>query len=201
MVRRLLATAVFAAVLSPGTAYAASLARADRVEIRRAVTPLDLDPALTDARWAAGALTGPLVDLGTKAPAGVATAVSLWYDDRALYVGARLEQKTPVVATQATDDVGYGTDDFVGVLLDVSGNGTRTYMFAVTPRGTRYAFAGESARFKPEWSAAAKTTADGWNAVLRIPYQALKLAADGPQPWRINVVRNVASTAEHETLA
>ncbi|MDP9105935.1 MAG: hypothetical protein M3N49_08375 [Candidatus Eremiobacteraeota bacterium] len=201
MLRRLLATAVFAAVLSPATAHAASLARADRIEVRRAVTPLDLDPALRDARWTAGALTGPLVDLGTKAPAGVATAVSMWYDDRALYVGAQLEQKTPVVATQATDDVGYGTDDFVGVLLDVSGNGTRTYMFAVTPRGTRYAFAGESARFKPEWSAAAKTTDSGWNAVLRIPYTALKLAADGPQAWRINVVRNLASTAEHETLA
>ena len=173
----------------------------DRVEVHRAATLFDLDPSLADPRWSEGALTGPLFDLGTKSLAGVTTAASFWYDDRALYVGVRAEQKTPVVATQATDDVGYGTDDFVGVLLDVSGNGARTYMFAVTPRGTRYAFAGETARFKPEWSAAAKTTDTGWNAVLRIPYEALKLAADGPQPWRINLVRNVAATAEHETLA
>ena len=201
MLCRLLAAALLALALPPGAALAVALAPADRIDVRRADVPLPLDPALTDPRWSQGALTGPLVDLGTKAPAGVATAVSLWYDDRALYVGVRAEQKTPVVATQATDDVGYGTDDFVGVLLDVSGNGARTYMFAVTPRGTRYAFAGETARFKPEWSAAAKTTDSGWNAVLRIPYKALKLAADGPQPWRINLVRNVAATAEHETLA
>ena len=201
MLRRLIAAVVLAMVLSPGNAFAASLARGEPIEVRRAATPLDLDPSLADPRWSQGALTGPLFDMGTKSLAGVATAVSFWYDDRALYAGVRAEQKTPLVATQATDDVGYGTDDFVGVLLDVSGNGTRTYMFAVTPRGTRYAFAGETARFKPEWSAAAKATTEGWNAVLRIPYKALKLAADGPQRWRINLVRNVAATAEHETLA
>jgi hypothetical protein len=37
--------------------------------------------------------------------------------------------------------------------------------------------------------------------VLQIPYRALRLAADGPQRWRVNVVRNIASTAEHESLA
>jgi hypothetical protein len=203
MRRRLLAAAVLAAglVLPPGAAHAVSLAPADRIAIQRAETPLPLDPSLADPRWAQGALTGPLIDLGAKAPAAVSTAVSLWYDDRALYVGVRSEQKTPVVATQATDDVGYGSDDFVGVELDVSGSGQRTYMFAVTPRGTRYAFAAESARYKPDWNAAATTTPEGWNAVMRIPYRALKLAADGPQRWRLNVVRNIAATAEHETLA
>ncbi|HEV3085704.1 MAG TPA: hypothetical protein VGX96_00670 [Candidatus Elarobacter sp.] len=201
MFRRLLAGTVLAVVLPPGMAHAVALAPADRVEIRRAATPLPLDPALTDPRWTDGALTGPFLDMGSKTPAGVATSVSLWYDDRALYVGVRAEQKAPLVATQATDDVGYGTDDFVGVSLDVTGNGGRTYLFVVTPRGTRYAFANETARFRPEWSAAAKATPEGWNAVLKIPYKALKLAADGPQKWRINIVRNVASTAEHETLA
>jgi hypothetical protein len=201
MLRSLLAAAVLAVVLPPGTAMAVSLSQADGIEVRRAATPLALDPSLSDPRWAQGALTGPLVDMGTRAPSGVGTAISIWYDDRALYVGVRAEQKTPVVATQTTDDVGYGTDDFVGVLLDVSGNGARTYMFAVTPRGTRYAFAGETARYKPDWSAAATTTPSGWNAVLKIPYQALKLAADGRQRWRINVVRNLAASAAHETLA
>jgi hypothetical protein len=185
----------------PQPVAAASLGALDRVEIRRAATPLALDPTMADPRWAEATIPGTFVDLGTKAPAGVATAVSLYYDDAALYVGVRAEQRTPVVATQATDDVGYGTDDFVGVLLDVSGNGARTYFFAVTPRGTRYAFAAESARYKPDWTAAATTTAGGWNAVLRIPYAALKLAANGRQPWRVNVVRNIAATAEHESLA
>ena len=203
MFRRLLAAAAvtLGIVLLPGTVLAVTLAPADRIEIHRADSPLPLDPALADPRWAQGALTGPLVDMGTRSPAAVATAVSLWYDDRALYVGVKSEQKTAVVATQATDDIGYGSDDFVGLELDVSGSGSRTYMFAVTPRGTRYAFAAESARYKPDWTAAATTTPEGWNAVMRIPYRALKLAADGPQRWRINVVRNIAATAEHESLA
>jgi hypothetical protein len=203
MRRRLLAAAVLVSglVLPPGTVYAVSLAPADRIAIQRADSPLPLDPALADPRWSQGALTGPLTDLGTKAPAAVSTAVSLWYDNTALYVGVKAEQKTPVVATQATDDIGYGSDDFVAVELDVTGSGQRTYMFAVTPRGTRYAFAAESSRYKPDWTAAATTTPQGWNAVMRIPYRALKLAADGPQRWRVNVVRNIAATAEHESLA
>lgn len=193
--------AAAAALLSGAAVAAASLSAGDRVVVRRADSPLPLDPALTDPRWAQGAVDGGFVDLGTKAPAPVGTAVSIYYDDRALYVGVRAEQRSPVVATQTTDDVGFGTDDFVGVLLDLSGNGARTYLFAVTPRGTHYAFAGESARYKPEWSTAAASTASGWTAVMRIPYSALKLAADGPQPWRINIVRNIASTAAHESLA
>ena len=201
MIRQLLAAAVVAAAATFQPALAVSLAPADRIAIQRADTPLPLDPALVDPRWGQGALAGPLMDMGTKAPAAVSTVVSLWYDDRALYVGIRSEQKTPVVATQATDDVGYGSDDFVGVELDVSGSGQRTYMFAVTPRGTRYAFAAESTRYKPDWNAAATTTPEGWNAVMRIPYSALKLAADGPQRWKVNLVRNIAATAEHETLA
>ena len=76
--------------------------------------PSELDPALADLRWSEGALTGPLFDLASKAPAGVGTAASFWFTDRAPYAGVRAEQKTPLVATQATDDEGYGTDDFVG---------------------------------------------------------------------------------------
>jgi hypothetical protein len=201
MFRGLFFAAVLAGATVPTAVGAATLAPVDVVELHRAAVPLALDPSLADPRWSEGPLAGPLMDLGTKGPAGVSTTVSFWYDDRALYVGVRSEQKSPVVATQATDDVGYGTDDFVGVLLDVSGNGARTYMFAVTPRGTRYAFAAESSRYKPEWTAAATTTPAGWNAVMRIPYSALKLAGDGPQRWRVNLVRNIAATAEHESLA
>src|ERR1700736_5145878 len=126
MFRPLLAAAVAAPVpviLPPAAAEGAAPPPADRVELRRAESPLPLDPTLADPRWGQGALTGPLVDLGTRAPALVATSVSFWYDDRALYVGVRSEQKTPVVATQATNDVGYGSDDFVAVELDVSGSG------------------------------------------------------------------------------
>ena len=201
MIRRLVAVLAFAIVLPPAAAEAVSLAPSDGIDVRRVATPLPLDPTLADPRWSQGALTGPLTDLGTKSAAGIGTAVSLYYDDAALYVGVRAEQRTAVVATQATDEIGYGTDDFVAVLLDVSGNGARTYQFAVTPRGTRYAFATESTRYKPEWSAVATTTPEGWNAVLRIPYRALRLSADGPQRWRLNIVRNVAATAEHESMA
>jgi hypothetical protein len=180
---------------------AAALGPVDRIVVRRAASPLPLDPALTDARWADAVFDGPLVDLGNRSTAAVRTRVAVYYDDRAIYVGVRAQQTTPIVATQQADEVGFGTDDFVALELDAIGNGERLYLFVVTPRGTRYSFARESARYKPDWRAAATATPDGWNAVLQIPYRALKLAGNGTQRWRINIVRNVAATAQHQTLA
>ena len=204
MFRRFLTPAAAAAAVAsaalPLPAAALAYGPADAIPVHRAATPLPLDPSLSDPRWADGALDGPLVNLGTRARAGVNTRVGLYYDDRAIYVGIKADQQTPVIATQATDEIGFGTDDFVGFELDAGGNGERVYLFVVTPKGTRYAFARESARYKPAWSAAATTTSAGWNAVMRVPLDAMKLAANGTQHWKINVVRNVAATAEHETL-
>lgn len=194
-------TAALAALVVPRAgAAAAALTASDRIVIPRAAAPLPLDAALTDPRWGEGAIDGQLTNLGTRSPAGVRTRITLYYDDRAIYVGVKAEQRTPVIATQATDDIGFGTDDFVGLELDATGNGERIYFFAVTPRGTRYAFARESVRYKPAWQAAATSTAEGWNAVLQIPYDAIRLPGNGTQRWRINVVRNVAATAEHQSL-
>ncbi|BDE05046.1 hypothetical protein WPS_03220 [Vulcanimicrobium alpinum] len=181
-------------------AAAATTLPAGPLALRRAASPLPLEPSLADTRWADALTDGRFTNLATRAAAAGTTRVAFFYDDRAIYVGVQAEQTAPVVASQPADEIGFGTDDFVGFEIDTAGNGERVYLFAVTPRGTRYAFARESTRYKPEWGAAAASTATGWNAVMRIPYGALKLAGDGFQHWKINLVRNVAATAEHDTL-
>ncbi len=87
------------------------------------------------------------------------------------------------------------------MLLDTSGVGARAYTFAATPRGVRYQSSSESSRFRPAWSALAVPTAEGWNAELVIPLDALRAEPGAKQSWRINFVRHVAATNEDYTWA
>ncbi len=169
-----------------------------------AKAPPPLDASIPAASWSPGAIpaAGGFQDLTTRAPAPHRTNVWMMYDAKNLYVAFHAEQQgTPIVATQSTNDVGFGTDDFVGVGIDTSGNGSQAYFFETTPKGVRYEQASENARYRPQWQAAAAATADGWNAVLIIPLNVMRLRGGGSQTWRVNFIRNVAAPAEHYTWA
>lgn len=179
----------------------ASVAESFSFTVARASHPLPLDPALTDPAWAAGKVpdgNGPWQNVTTRSPARLATTVYLLYDDRNLYVGFRAQQDgVPIVATQTTNDVGFGVDDFVGIGVDTSGAGSQIYYFETTPRGIRYEEANENARFRPRWNAAAAIGNGAWSAVLVIPLNVIRVPRGGKQTWRFAFVRGVAARGEH----
>jgi len=179
----------------------ASTAASDTIPIVRTAQPLPLDPAHADPGWQAGRIdvSPAFADLTTRRAAPVATEVYLLYDDRTLYVAFHAAQPgIAIVAGQTTNGVGFGIDDFVGIGIDPGGRGTQVYYFETTPRGTRYQQASENARYAPAWNAAAGIAGDGWDAVLEIPLAALRLHA-GRQHWRIDFVRQLATTGDHLT--
>jgi hypothetical protein len=164
--------------------------------------PLALDPAISDPAWSAGAIPDPggFYDLTARRAAPHGTQVWMLYDSQNLYVAFRCEQNgTPIVAQQATNDVGFGLDDFVGVAIDTSGAGTDAYSFETTPRGVRYEQANETNRYRPTWSAAGRIDGSNWSVVLIIPLHVMRIHPGSPQTWRINFIRNVAASAEHYT--
>lgn len=170
----------------------------------RAPHPLAADPSLSDPAWQAGAVpsNGPWQNVTTRGPGADVTAAYLLYDDRNLYVGFIAKQKSaPIVATQTTNDVGYGTDDFVGVGIDPSGAGSQAYIFEATPRGVRYEQASENVRYRPQWQTAAQTAPGEWRAVMVIPLDVLRLRPGTGQTWRINFFRNIAGAGEHYVWA
>src|SRR5580704_14157440 len=87
--------------------------------VARAPHPLPLDPSLADPAWAAGKVplgSGPWENVTTRSRATLDTSAYLLYDDTNLYVGFKAEQTgVPIVASQTTNDVGFGLDDFVGI--------------------------------------------------------------------------------------
>ncbi len=161
-----------------------------------------LDPSLADPAWQTGKVPGdtPWKDVTTRGNAPDATTAYFLYDDKNLYVAFVAPQKAPIVATQTTNDVGFGTDDFVSVGIDTSGAGSQAYLFETTPRGVRYQQATENVRYRPDWQAAGKVEGSEWRAVMIIPLASMRIHG-GANTWRIGFYRGVASTAEHYTWA
>ncbi len=195
-------------VLLAGFAMAASPAAAAVSDsfsfpVAKAPHAMPLDPSLSDPAWQAGKVPGAggWENVTTRSSAPSATVYML-YDDTYVYVGFVVPQDgVPITATQTTDYVGFGTDDFVGVGLDPSGAGSQAYFFETTPRGVRYQQALENVRYRPEWDAAAKIEKGGWRAVMRIPLRDMRVRSGPSQTWRIGFFRQIAARGEHLTWA
>jgi hypothetical protein len=170
----------------------------------RAPHTLLLDPSMRDPAWAAGKVPGDAIweNVTTRTRAGEKTGVYFLYDDRNLYVGFVAEQSAaPIIATQTSDDVGFGTDDFVAFGVDSSGSGSQAYLFEVTPRGVHYQQATENVRFRPKWQSAARIERGEWRAVMIVPLGALRLRGGATQTWRAAFFRNIAARGEHLSWA
>ncbi|MBV8369876.1 MAG: hypothetical protein JO036_13260 [Candidatus Eremiobacteraeota bacterium] len=181
-----------AAASGPGGSFAAV----------RAEKPPPLDPALTDPAWEKAVVATGMQTITTQRPSAFGARFMLLYDDANLYVGMRLQQSgAAVTATQTANDVGFGLDDFAGVGIDPTANGGQVYFFITTPLGTRYQQSTESARFAPPWTAVAKRTADGWNAMMVIPLKVLRRPSATVQTWRFNFIRRIAALNLNESWA
>lgn len=166
---------------------------------------LTSDISLSDPDWLRGKITddsASFEDITTRSPAPLGTSAYLLYDAQNLYVAFKAQQfRVPITANQRTNNVGFGLDDFVGIGIDTSGNGSTVYYFETTPRGTRYQQASESTRYNPVWNATARVDKGAWVAVLTIPLNVLHRSGAASQTWRFNFVRGVAATGEHYTWA
>jgi hypothetical protein len=165
--------------------------------------PYSIGPsAFMDTAWQKGLMGSDFFNVTTRVPSRLSTRSYVLYDRANLYVQFECYQKPyPVTALQSTNDIGFGTDDFVGVGIDTSGNGSQVYYFETTPAGVRYQAASENARYLPQWTATARLTKEGWQAILVIPLSTMRLRAGGQQTWRMNFIRGVAATAEHFSWA
>ena len=167
--------------------------------------PLGADTSLSDPDWIRGKITdgrNGFEDITTRSAAPFDTEAYVLYDADNLYVAFRVHQlNVPTTANQTTNNVGFGLDDFVGIGLDTSGNGSTVYYFETTPHGTRYQQASESTRYNPAWSASAATGRGSWTAVMTIPLNALHHGSAATQTWRFNFVRGIAANGEHYTWA
>jgi hypothetical protein len=178
-------------------------APAPRIDIRRAAGPISIDGDLNDPGWKGAAEVSTFFELspGDNTPPKARTTAYLTYDDKFFYLGFRCDDPNPskIRAQYVERDHVNGDQDFVGIMLDTRNDGRTALELFVNPYGIQddllrdeSNLSGNTEDSSPDffWDSAAKITASGWQAEIRIPFSTLRYSAADPQTWGIVVFRN-----------
>ncbi len=180
---------------------------APRARAVRTQTSIDVDGRLDEAVWARAPFITDLLQedpdegaLGTER-----TEFRIAYDDNALYIGAVLDDRSPVTGRLARRDAGQGDFDYITISLDSYHDHETVYQFAVNASGSfRDAVSGGGGgggiggdiSWDPVWDQATQVTEAGWTAEVRIPFSQLRFSPDEEQVWGIQLRRNIFRNQE-----
>ncbi|HVW06905.1 MAG TPA: DUF5916 domain-containing protein, partial [Vicinamibacterales bacterium] len=189
------ACAIAARPVSAQTALAG-----DTIEIHRAAGPITIDGDLSDPGWHDAVRIDRWYETqpGDNTPPPVRNIGYLAYDDHAFYAAFEFEDPNPSTMRAPyadRDNIGNGTNDYGGVLLDPRNTGSTGAFFVVTPRNVQYDSitddaSGENASPDFFWDSATKIGPHGWTLEIRIPFSSLRYRHIDPQTWRILLYRN-----------
>ncbi len=162
-----------------------------------------IDGNLNDPAWAAAPAVTGFVQFRPQpgAPASERSDIRLLYDDRALYIGARLYDSAPdSVAGRLFRRDGTDYSDWFYVTIDSYFDRRTGFSFAVNPRGVQkdvlvFNDVEEDLSWDAVWEAAARVDSLGWTAELRIPLSQLRFSRD-VTTWGINFQRRIARRGE-----
>lgn len=166
----------------------------------RVAHPVNLDGRMDDPAWASAPATSafretwPDYDSDAKQP----TTVKVLYDDRYLYIGARLDLAPgggPVVKRIHRRDQDSPSDWF-GIYLDSLHDHRSGYAFFVNAGGVQrdaalYNDTGQDFSWDGVWESAVEVDAKGWTCEVKIPLSLLRIhPGQQDQVWGINFSRS-----------
>src|SRR6266576_3752494 len=191
---------------TPGASAGASTSAALPVAAATPVSgTISIDGKLGEAAWARAT---PITDFRQQqpregAPASQRTEVRVLYDERAIYIGARMYDSlggrgihAPVSRRdQLLDSNGNNgsfnslTTDKLIVILDPYHNHIDQALFQITSAGVRGDQFNGDPSWDPIWEAATRVDSLGWTAEMRIPYSQLRFSRDSLQTWGMQIWR------------
>src|SRR6185312_12042393 len=135
------------------------------------------------------------------------TELRVMYDDEAIYVGIRCEQRSSPILGHLTRRDADSESDAVSVLFDARGEGKDAFWMSVNVAGvlsdgTVHNQNVMSSEWDENWEAAVDVRATSWSAEFKIPLLALRFRATAPvQSWGMQVLRYIAERREVEQWA
>ena len=193
-----------AALLQTSEAPPAKQIRAVRLE----GTSITLDGRLDDPAWTRAVWISDFVQKRPRegAPPSDSMRIAIFYDDDALYVGARMFSRDPskIQAPLSRRDNTFQAER-IWVSFDSYHDKRTAYSFGVTASGVRadwyHASDNENDAnmgFDPVWEAKANIDALGWTTEMRIPFSQLRFTNQPVQVWGFNANRWNPATSEDD---
>ncbi len=184
------------------TAASASLPVATAASVSGGIT---IDGKLDEAAWGKATLISDFHQQQPNegAPPTQRTEIRVLYDERALYIGARMYDslgasgvRAPLARRdQLLDSNGNNgsfnslTTDKLIVMLDPYHNHIDNAWFEINPAGVRGDQFNGDPSWDPIWQAATHVDSLGWTAEMRIPYSQLRFSRDSLQTWGLQIWR------------
>jgi hypothetical protein len=204
-----LAAAPTVAQTSPAEAGRYDHALAPNVTAARASGSIAVDGSLDESAWTG---VDPVTELRQTVPnegqpVSEVTEVRFVYDDAAIYVGARLHDRSPVTTRLSRRDSGLGDSDRFVVLLDSYHDHETAYRFWTNPSGVKgdaivsgNGTGGGDSSWDPVWDLAVTVDDQGWVVEMRIPFSQLRFGGDQRQTWGVQVERQINRNQESSTF-
>ena len=187
-------------------------AAAPQIRAARVRGTIAVDGRLDEASWTAAepATHFTQTDPAEGQPATERTEVRVLVGEDALYIGARLYDRSPdrIKAVLARRDDDVEADEF-DVYLDSFHDHLSGVRFRVTPGGaTLDGILGSSAQgsdeddtWDPVWESATSVDSLGWTAELRIPLSQLRYNSTADGTWGIQLYRKILRKGEESWFA
>lgn len=158
-----------------------------------------IDASLSEPAWAQAPIATDFVQLRPHngQPSPQKTEVRFLYDDKAIYVGARIFDTAPdsiIRQLGIRDD--FGVADYFGVYFDPYNDGQVAYGFFISCTGVQLDMratidGNEDASWDAVWKSEVAWVDSGWVAEYAIPYSALRFPGKEEQLWGLNIFRSV----------
>jgi hypothetical protein len=195
----------------PGAAARDALPALPMLTAARAPSSIRVDGTLDDEAWAAARpVSGFLqADPNEGQPATEQTEVRVLYDDKALYIGARMFDSEPdrIRGRLGRRDEGLTGSDLFEVYIDSYHDRVSGYVFRITPAGairdaTVASNGNTDGSWDAVWESAAAIDSLGWVAEYRIPFSQLRYNPRAEsQTFGIDFRRVISRKSETTALA
>jgi len=179
---------------------------------KRTARAVKIDGLVTDSAWQDAAIMTNLVEF--RPAAGKVenhenrTITYLMYDDEGIYFGGYCYERTrDSIASELRGRDGFGTNDYVGLILDTYYDKLNGFEYFVTPLGEQW-----DAKMSPNqngnsedfswnavWQSGAVVHNDGWSFEMFIPYSAIRFGKKEVQNWGLNITRRRRKTEQQYT--
>jgi hypothetical protein len=120
------------------------------------------------------------------------TEVRILYDDKAMYIAARLYDSSPdSILKQLGRRNSVPNADAFSIRFDTYNNQLDAYTFEVYASGVQRDFRQQDRTYDGVWESAVEIDNKGWVVEMRIPYSALRFPASDCQTWGFQLYRSI----------
>ena len=183
--------------------FVAAQTEIKKITALRSGTVFRIDGNLNEPEWKTAPVAGKFIELRPntfrKEDEANRTEIYILYNNQGIYFGGYCHEKNKdSIATELVGRDNFGSNDFIGVVLDTYLDKLNGFEYFVTPLGEQMDAKvipqdnngnSEDFSWNSVWQSASKLQADGWSFEMFLPYSALRFSKKDVQTWGLNIVR------------